>query len=106
MDEKALYGILISIIGFLVGLVIKLITDINKAHKDRLVLTAKDVNEIALKIELLLERVSSNVDNVSDIKNTLTQFRDDVTTLQLNQRDFISFKADISDSAFEWGKVI
>lgn len=95
MDEKMIYGVLISIISILFTLVIRLITKINKDQES----TTKKLNtefyDVKTQTALILEKISSNIDNVNEVKESIIKFREDLTTLQLDNRDLLSFKKEV-----------
>lgn len=95
MDEKMIYGILISIISILFTLVIRLITKINKDQES----TTKKLNtefyDVKTQTALILEKITSNIENVNEVKESIIKFREDLTILQLDNRDLLSFKKEV-----------
>lgn len=95
MEVEIIYSILIGIISFLVGLVIKLISNISKANREHSIKTTKDMHDVTIKVELILEKISNNIDNVNDLKESLLKFREDLTYLQLDIREIKVFKTEM-----------
>lgn len=95
MEEKFIIGIFTAIIATLFTLVIKLVTKINKDQNEVTLKLNSEVHDLAINTKIILERISSNAENVTEMKENLTKFREDLTNLQLDNRDLKRFKSEI-----------
>jgi len=101
MDEKMIYGILISIISILFTLVIRLITKINKDQESTTRKLNTEFYDVKTQTALILERITSNIENVNEVKESIVKFREDLTKLQLDNRELITFRRDVEKRLLE-----
>ena len=106
MEEKFIIGILTAIIGTLFTLVIRLVSKINKDKNDTTSKLNREVHDLSVTTQLILERVTNNIDNVNEMKESLIKFREDLSSLQLDNRELIRFKSDIENRIINLEKSI